>query len=267
MTEISSKQDLDLSVVIIAFNEEANLARCLQSLPSGCETIVVDSGSHDQTLSIAKNFGARTFERAFTDFAEQKNYAIEQASRRWILSIDADEELSSALVEFLRKTCNAKNRQTAIAYRLRRRLVFMGRKMRWGKTEDAPIRLFLRGEGRFLGAIHERLELGATKIVKVSQGQIWHYSFRDLSDYFQRFNRYTSAIAEQRLAQGKRPAMLGHLLRPWLEFVGRYFFRLGFLDGYPGYTYALVSSLYAYIKCAKVVEQLAPFTTEKGKPS
>jgi hypothetical protein len=126
--------------------------------------------------------------------------------------------------------------------------------MHFGKTRDWPVRLFLRREGQYVGSIHEELKV-AGLVQSLSPGLIWHYSYRDLTDYFVRFNRYTSAIAERHMTEGKRVPLVSHILRPWLEFFTRYILRLGFLDGYPGYTYALISSLYAYIKYAKIQEK------------
>ncbi len=247
-----SPNPLDLSVVIIAYNEQEQLPRCLKSLPPHVEIIVLDSHSDDQTKDIAESFGAKVFQRAFTNFAEQKNAALALATRKWILAIDADEELSEELQKALPSLISEEKQKS---YRLDRRLVFMGRKMRFGKTKDRPLRLFMRGQGEYKGAIHEEYvpQVGETLFLK--NLILWHYSYRDLSDYFQRFNRYTSAIAQQHAAKGKNPSFAGHVLRPWLEFVNRYVFRLGFLDGYPGYTYALISSLYAYVKYAKLFEK------------
>lgn len=250
---MSKVQTVELSVVIIVLNEEYNLPRCLASLPSGCEIVVVDSGSQDRTRSIAESYGARVFERAFTDFAEQKNFGLVQASRRWVLSLDADEVLSPKLREWV----SEQSRQAAgnQAYRLRRQLVFMGRKMRWGKTQDAPIRFFPREMASFKGGIHESLDVRREQLLVAPEGVLWHYSYQDLSDYFVRFNRYTSAVAARHVEEGlSRPSLLAHLIRPWWEFFERYVLRLGFLDGYQGYTYALLSSLYAYTKYAKIYE-------------
>jgi hypothetical protein len=126
--------------------------------------------------------------------------------------------------------------------------------MHFGKTRDWPVRLFHREAGRYEGSIHEELKVSGP-VGRLSRGLLWHYSYRDLSDYFLRFNRYTTAIAERHMAEGKRMPIVGHILRPWLEFFSRYVLRLGFLDGYPGYTYALISSLYAFIKYAKIQEK------------
>lgn len=243
----------DLSVVIIAFNEEANLERCLKSLPPGAEIILLDSESTDRTCAIAQAYGAKVYQRPFSNFAEQKNAAISFASSTWILALDADEELCEELRQAILAVVTLGSPRIS-GYRLRRRLVFMGRRMKYGKTSDKPLRLFRRGHASYTGSIHEELKLSQGKTAKLMEGTIWHYSYRDLSDYFQRFNRYTSAIAERHAREGQRVPSLTHVLRPWFEFFTRYFLRLGCLDAYPGYTYALISSLYAYIKYAKLVE-------------
>ena len=132
--------------------------------------------------------------------------------------------------------------------------MFMGRKMRFGKTQDQPLRLFQREVAQYVGTIHEEVKLASGAAKPLSGGILWHYSYRDLSDYFQRFNRYTSAIAERHAREGRKVGLWSLVLRPWLEFFTRYVLRLGLLDGYPGYTYALISSLYAYVKYAKLRE-------------
>lgn len=242
---------VNLSVTIITKNEEANLPRCLKSLPPGAEVIVVDSNSQDDTQNLARSLGCQVYDRPFSNFADQKNFALSKASRPWILSIDADEELSR---DSLRSLAAALVKGDRTSYRLPRQLVFMGRKMRFGKTKDAPIRLFPRQGSKFSGDIHEEVTVKKAREAVLKGVCLYHYSYQDLSDYFNRFNRYTSAIASNHSKQDKQVSLLLHLSRPWLEFLNRYILRLGFLDGYPGYTYALVSSLYAYIKYAKLRE-------------
>lgn len=242
---------VDLSVVIIAYNEAEQLPRCLKSLPQGVEIIVLDSMSDDQTAAIALSFGALVYQRSFTHFAEQKNAALAYSTRKWVLAIDADEELSPRLANALPRLVQSTD---AIAYRLDRRLVFMGRLMRFGKTRDRPLRLFLRGGGNYRGSIHEEYVLREGQSVFLANHALYHYSYKDLSDYFVKFNRYTSAVAAQHAEAGKTPSFLGHILRPWIEFFTRYVLRLGFLDGYAGYTYALISSLYVFTKYAKLFE-------------
>ncbi len=255
MNDTGAEERLDLSVVIITLNEERRLPRCLESLPRGAEIVVLDSGSTDGTRAIAAASGARVETRPFTDYADQKNAAVALAERGWILSIDADEALDDTLRDAIRDVSQPGSRVRETAFRVRRRLVFMGRAMRFGKTGDRPLRLFRRGGGRFESPIHERLVLdgGSTGVLP---GRLDHCSYENIADYFQRFNSYTSRVAENHLDR-RGPARPGpfHVIRPWAEFIKRYFFLLGFLDGYPGYCYALFSSFYSYVKSAKIRER------------
>jgi len=254
---------IDLSVVVITLNEQARLGRCLSSLPRGVEIIVLDSGSTDGTLEVARSFGATTAIRPFDNYASQKNVAVAMASRRWTLSLDADEVVTPELARDLIHFAGSDPTQTGgQAFRLNRRLSFMGRAMRFGKTADKPVRLFRTGSGEFHSGIHERFELrnGLAQSAGFSPASfIIHTSYDDLTDYFDKFNRYTSRMAEVRSSRSLGPlAFMAHVLRPFSEFVSRYFLRLGFLDGYPGYCYALLSSLYAFVKYAKAFEQKNP---------
>ena len=251
---------IDLSVVVITLNEQARLGRCLASLPGGVEIIVLDSGSTDRTLEVARSFGAKTAIRPFDDYASQKNAALAMATRRWTLSIDADEVVTPGLAHDLANFAGSDAVGTGNgAYRLNRRLCFMGRIMRFGKTADKPVRLFRTGSGKFHSEIHERFEPneGCVREAGFSASSfIVHTSYDDLTDYFEKFNRYTSRMAEVRSnrSMGKL-TFLAHVFRPFFEFLSRYFLRLGFLDGYPGYCFALLSSLYAFVKYAKAFEQ------------
>ena len=246
----------NLTVVLITLNEEDNIARCLSRLPQGVSIIVLDSGSSDKTEEIVRAFGAQFYFRAFDNYASQKNAALSFAKTPWTLSLDADEELSDELI-FELKAIIERNPKATIprVLRINRRLIFMGQELRYGKSSDEPIRLFTTGSGAFSGSIHESFTPKSGILVeKLRGGYIRHYSYKDLTDYFARFNRYTSRIAENHEKFQKSPNILAHVFRPWFEFVVRYFIRLGFLDGYPGYTYALISSLYTFIKYAKLFE-------------
>ncbi len=213
----------------------------------------MDSGSTDGTAELAKSLGARVETRPFSNFADQKNAAVALATRPWVLSLDADEILSADLQQDIaRVTSDPTTKESA--FKLCRRLVFLGRKLRFGKSTDRPLRLFRRDLGTFKSEIHEQVVLreGATGQLN---GELLHYSYDDLTDYFGRFNVYTSRVAENHRRLGhSMPPGLFHVLRPWTEFFSRYFLRLGFLDGYPGYTYALISSVYTYVKYAKLKE-------------
>jgi len=267
-TRDQSPGALDLSVVVITLNEAQNLPRLLKSLPPDIELIVVDSGSSDSTVEIARSHGARVEKRDFDNYAAQKNFALGLAARSWVLSVDADEELTPGLAEriadIVKATRSTDPANTVQGYFVCRNLVFMGRLMRFGKTSDNPLRLIRRGSGEFVAEIHERLQLSGGSSMRTghiggqgSGGTLNHYSYADLTDYFRRFNNYTSRVALNHFRQGKAPPpLVFHVLRPWWEFVSRYFFRLGFLDGYPGFCYALFSSVYTFVKYEKLRELL-----------
>lgn len=246
---------LDISVAIITYNESDNISRCLSSLPSGVEIIVVDSGSEDKTVDIAKSFGAKVYERNFDNFCSQKNYALEKCKRKWILSIDADEKLDESLKKYLESDFDTEE-HSGVCFKIKRKLVFNHQLMRFGKTKDAPIRFF-PNTMRFKNAIHEQIDIKNNSL-KYLPGFIYHYSYKDHSDYFKRFNRYTSNIAENHYRNGKKPpGVIFHCLRPFFEFFSRYVFRFGFLDGRNGYTYALYSGLYTYVKYEKLNELIS----------
>jgi glycosyltransferase involved in cell wall biosynthesis len=249
----SSGTFIDLSIIIITFNEEKHLGACLGSLPCGAELIVLDSLSSDGTEKIARDFGAAFHTRAFTNYGEQKNAALSYASRRWVLSLDADEVLSPALSSRIQAIVAEKASLPFQGYRLHRRLRFLGKDLRFGHTSDYPLRLFRRTLGTFVNPLHERVEI-AGPIARLHE-TLLHNSYDDLADYFAKFNRYTSHAARAASPVVRSPSAFLHLaLRPLVTFLHRYIVRLGFLDGYPGYCYALLSSFYVFTKYAKLRE-------------
>jgi glycosyltransferase involved in cell wall biosynthesis len=242
--------------VIITFNEAVNIERCLTSLPNGAEVIILDSGSEDETVAVARKHGARVFSKPFSNHGAQKNAAIAMATRSWVMSIDADEVVSGELKDSILAVIKEPSRRN-VAYRIPRRLHFLGKKMRFGKTRDKPIRLFGKDMGEFVGEIHEQLVVKEGVDVATLTGELTHWSYESISDYFERFNSYTSKIALDHQRRGRNLPRILHLMRPWFEFLDRYFIRLGFLDGYAGYSYALYSALYTFVKYAKLKELYA----------
>lgn len=214
---------------------------------------MIDSGSQDATLAICKEFGATVFTRPFDFHSNQKNFGLLKVSRPWVLCIDADEELNPELCRGIATVCLGGD--FSKCYRLRRRLHFQGKLLRFGKTADRPLRLFPLGSATFHGTIHEELKPVDKVEQTLGDGYLIHRSYRDLTDYFVKFNKYTTRVAERHFEEGHRTPTFGFLaLRPLSDFVSRYFLRLGFLDGYAGYAYALISSTYAFVKYAKLVE-------------
>lgn len=248
-----------LSVVIITFNEEANLGRTLASAQllvadGKGEIIVVDSGSTDRTVEIAKSFGARVFMEEWKGFAAQKNSAIDKATGDWILSLDADESLDLGTD----KTVNAllSKPDGASGYQIPRKNHFLGRWMKHGGFwPDPKLRLFRRGRGRFEGRpVHEDIRVdGPTKVI--ARGALIHHSYPTLSDYIEHMNRYSSLGAEMVVAKGTvRFSFINIILRPLFTFLYNYFFRLGFLDGREGFLLHVYHAVYVSWKYSKAWE-------------
>lgn len=279
---------MTLSVVIITFNEEANVGRTLASVQplvadGKGEIIVVDSGSTDRTVEIAKSFGAKVFVEEWKGFAAQKNLAIDKAEGDWILSLDADEEVDPALQQALRELLEALDRLSALGDRaespplsaapaqhrggaipyadfdglwIPRKNEFLGRWIRHGGFwPDPKLRLFRRGTGKFENRpVHEDVQVaGITR--QIQSGALLHHSYPTLSDYIEHMNRYSSLGAEMVVAKGPvRWTVMNITLRPLATFIYNYFFRLGFLDGREGFLLHVNHAVYVAWKYAKAWE-------------
>ena len=276
---------MTLSVVVITFNEEANIGRTLASVQplvadGKGEIIVVDSGSTDRTVEIAKSFSAKVFVEEWKGFAAQKNSAIDKATGDWILSLDADEEVSSELTEELERKQKHPPQLHKFADRtpdgsykpiyingcwISRKNYFLGRWIKHGGFwPDRKLRFFRHGTGRFKATtVHETVQVeeynegGISVSSKRLRGALIHHSYPTLSDYIEHMNRYSSLGAEMIVAKGngKVGFSVGNIvLRPLFTFIYNYFFRLGFLDGREGLLLHLYHAVYVSWKYAKAWE-------------
>jgi glycosyltransferase involved in cell wall biosynthesis len=245
-----------LSVAIITFNEEANIRRTLESVQWADEIIVVDSGSTDHTCEIARGLGAKVFIEAWKGFAAQKNSAIEKCSGDFILSVDADEEVSRELALSIRSALNDK---LSDAYLINRRNMFSGRWMRHGGYyPDPKLRLFARGVGRYANRpVHEDVELEPGRQPSSTlNGDLIHHAYPNLSSYLEHMNRYSSLGAEVVADKGHGHfSVFNIVVRPIATFIYNYFLRLGFLDGREGLLLHLYHSAYVSWKYAKAWER------------
>jgi len=256
---------MQLSVVIITFNEEANIGRTLESVQplvadGKGEIIVVDSASTDRTVEIAKSFGAKVFVEEWKGFAAQKNSAIDKASNNWVLSLDADEEVSSRLAEDINALLKTASKPSG--FFILRKNMFLGRWIRHGGFwPDPKLRLFDRTSGRFEDRpVHETVAFRALSGEILSP--LIHHSYPTLSDYIDHMNRYSSLGAEMVVAKGKvRFSFIKIVLRPVFTFIYNYFFRLGFLDGREGLLLHLYHAVYVSWKYAKAWELSRQKTT------
>ena len=253
---------MQLSVVVITHNEERNIARTLESVETMVaggrgEIIVVDSGSTDRTVEIAKAHGAKVFVEEWKGFAAQKNSAADKANGDWILSLDADEEVQPQLAEEIKKGMTEDRVFAAFSgLWIPRKNEFLGHWMKHGGFwPDPKLRLFRRGTARFENrAVHEdaRLTEGTAGQLK---GALLHHSYPTLSEYIEHMNRYSSLGAEMVTAKGPvRFSVFNIVVRPVATFVYNYFFRLGFLDGHEGLLLHLYHATYVSWKYAKAWE-------------
>lgn len=249
-----------LSVAIITLNEAENLPRTLASVQFAQEIIVVDSGSADQTVSIAEAFGAQVFTEPWKGFSAQKNSAIAKCTGIWILSLDADEELSPELGQQL-QTLLPSN-PPVDAFFLRRRNLFLGRWMRHGGYyPDPKLRLFRRNTANFSSAarfsdrpVHETITFSGDS--DTLDFDLIHHAYPTLESYLEHMDRYSTLGAELLLTQRRQSRSVfafawNVLFVPQLTFLWNYVFRLGFLDGREGFLLHLYHSTYVSWKYAK----------------
>jgi glycosyltransferase involved in cell wall biosynthesis len=247
-----------ISIALITLNEAANLPRTLASLRFAADVVVVDSGSTDGTQEIARSAGARLFEEPWKGFAAQKNAAIGHTTGDWVLSLDADEEVSPALAAEIEALLAGEPQFDA--YRIPRLNHFLGSPLRHGGYwPDPKLRLFRRGAARFAErAVHESMELTGESAGKVGQlkGHLIHHCYPTLEEYVEHMNRYSSAAAQVLVERGRAPRSLaglvsGAVLNPAATFLYNYVFRLGFLDGAAGLLQHLNHSAYIHWKYVK----------------
>ena len=244
-----------LSACLITFNEEHNLRRVLNSVQGVAdEIVVVDCGSKDRTAEIARDHGAKLVTHSWTNFAEQKNIAAAAASHDWILSLDADEELSPELRDGL-LAWKQKAPQFAV-YEFARRTWYLGAWINHtGWYPDFQRRLFQRGAAQFSGIIHEALRFKG-KPGRLN-GDLLHYTVRSLEEHEQKVEQYTTLAAQQMFAAGRRTWRAAMwLASPWSWF-NNYVLRLGFLDGYRGWAISRMAARGTRLKFKKLGSLIA----------
>ncbi len=241
-----------LSAVIITCDAAAVLADCLASLDFVDEIVVVDSGSRDETVAMARAAGARVVTQSWLGYGPQKQYAVTQATHDWVFCLDADERVSDPLRTQLLQELAAPRFH---AYAMPRCNRFMGRWLRHGEGyPDLSVRLFHRDHGRWSSdPVHERVESAGP--VGRLRGDLLHESAQSLEEYLAKQNRYTTLQARERLASGRRVGWGQLWLSPLLRFIKFYLLRRGFLDGIPGLVHVGIGCFNSFIKYAKVMAE------------
>ncbi len=239
-----------LSVIIIAQDEADRIEKCLDSVkPIADEIILLDSGSTDDTVAIAKRYTTQVHETDWPGYGPQKQRALTMATGDWVLSIDADEALTPELQENIIDVIRSDPRE--IAYRLPWAVITFGQRLDYGRSARAPLRLFRRKGARFSeDQVHEKVILPPGPIGRLN-GRLLHFTHRDFGHYLQKNAKYAWLGAQRRYHKGKKGAGLtGAALRAIWVFIQIYFFRRGFLDGRIGFLVAALYSQGAFNKYA-----------------
>jgi glycosyltransferase involved in cell wall biosynthesis len=241
-----------ITAVVIAFNEELDIARALASLAWCDEVLVVDSGSTDRTVEVCEAYGCKVLQREFTGYGEQKAWAVTQAANDWILALDADEEVPAALKDEIRS--HLARTENCSGYYIPITTVLWDQVVRLGHRHTKPkLRLFDRRFGNFRRQlVHESVALeGRTEHLREA---MFNYSYASIADYFDKFNRYTSLAALESFRPGERSSFLKAVVALPLTFIQFYFLKGFVWDGPAGFTWSLFSSLYPAVKQFKLSE-------------
>ncbi len=242
-----------VSAVVIAFNEERNIAACLESLRWADEIVVVDSGSADRTREIALRYTDKVFDVPWKGFGPQKREAVDRASHDVVFNADCDERVTPELAEEIAGVLSGA--AMAAAYTVPRRTFFGGKEIRrCGWYPDRTTRLFDRRKARFSGdLVHERVEVSGEPLPL--RHHLIHHSFSGIGDVLGKMNRYGDLSARQMFERGKRCGISDLTLRPAFAFLKTYLFRLGFLDGVEGLVISAASAWMVFTKYAKLRER------------
>lgn len=241
---------IKISACVISYNEEQKIEACLQSLqPLVDEIIVVDSESTDKTVEIAERYTDHVINQPFLGYVEQKNFAVDQASYDWILALDCDERISLELRQSIESIKERLDKHDA--YKMARRTFYVYRWINHCWYPDAKVRLFDRRKARWGGVNpHDRIEVSSQDIAWL-QGDILHYSFDSISAHLSTIDRFTEIGARELLARGKKVGIFTPLSHGTWTFIKVYLIKRGFLDGFAGFTVAVLSFMHAFVKYSK----------------
>ncbi|MCX6135794.1 MAG: glycosyltransferase family 2 protein [Ignavibacteriales bacterium] len=252
-----------LSVIVITKNEERNIEECLNSVRWAYEIVLVDGGSTDKTLELARKFTEKVFVKPWEGYGASKNFALEHCRGDWVLWLDADERVTDDLGKEIQAVMDQAVTPFTV-YEIPRKAFFLGKWIRHcGWYPGYVARLFKPGAGRFSdNKVHERFEFSGA--VGKLRFDLLHYTDPNLWHYFEKFNRYTSLAADELMGKKAAFRISQLVVRPVWVFVRMYVVKLGFLDGIQGFILSVLSSCYVFTKYAKLWELSTGI--ERGKP-
>jgi len=242
-----------LSACLITFHEEKNIRDCLESIKWVEDIVIVDSLSHDSTVSICREYTNRVFQKEWQGHVKQKNCALDHAKNEWVLCLDADERISPELREEIENHLS-KDDKSFDGYLFPRHSFYLGRWINHcGWYPDNKLRLFKKSKGHWGGKDpHDKVILqGATKQLS---GELLHFVYKNLSHQLQTVDSFSTITARVLESESKKFSLFKLLFRPPFKFFGMYVIKKGFMDGLPGFIIAVSSSFYVFLKYAKLWE-------------
>lgn len=241
-----------VSAVIITYNEAGIIGQTLSKLEWCDEVIVVDSGSTDATLEICKTYGCTVYFKAFNGFGEQKKFGVTKTKNDWVLFIDADELLSEPLIDEIHFELNKKEIKFA-GFEMTLNLVFMNKVFKYGReTNCNRIRLFNKNSGNWNDSVvHEKITLNGP--VRRLENKILHYSYTSYSQFLKKIDLYSSLSAKKMLSKKHKNKAIIALSLPF-NFFKYYLIDRNFLNGYQGFAWSVLNSIYHFVKYLKVEE-------------
>ena len=242
-----------ISAVIITFNESNNIARCIRSLSTVADEILIsDSYSSDDTIKIAEGLGAKVILHQFSGYGATKNNANDHAQYDWILSVDADEEPDEQLIQSISGI--KEELHTDTVYEFQRLNNYCGKWIKHGGWyPDKKVRLFNRSQIKWnFAEVHETLEIPPYFKRVLLEGKLLHYSYTNVPGHLEKVEKYSTRGAEEAKKRGKRSSFIKIYLSPSFRFLRDYIFKLGFLDGYYGFVIARITAKEVYLKYKKL---------------
>ena len=242
-----------VSAIVVCFNEEANIRDCLESLRWCDEIVVIDSFSTDRTVEICRQYTDRVMQRPWAGYRDQKAFAHSQATKQWVLLVDADERVTPELRDDIARALRD-DAGHYMGYALPRLVFYLGRWWwRGGWYPDYDVRLFRRDQATWGGSDpHEKILVDGA--VRRLSHPLHHFSYRDIDDHIQRINRFTSISSRELRNNGGRWRLADALLRPAFRFFRCYVLKRGFMDGFAGFYVAVTAAVYVFLKYAKLWE-------------
>ena len=265
----SPPAQLPLSVVIIAKNEAHNLPRCLASVQGWVtDCVVVLNDTTDASEAISRTAGAHVHHLPWRGYRDTKNAATDLAANAWVLSLDADEEVSPALRDAIVAFFGRADRDTFAGVRFPRKVWFMNRWITHGDWyPDYSLRLFQRARARWGGDAFVHEKVAADGPVATLTGDLHHYSFPTLSSHVAKINPFADLFVQQQQARGKRFSLSAAILRPLWRFFRAYGLKRGFLDGFPGFYIAAATAFGTFVRYSRLYEAEHQASTPSSAPA